>query len=53
MHPDYDEESLDLLRSIRERFLDLAEARDESAAAIVRAVESMIAEVEEWLRLRG
>jgi hypothetical protein len=51
MHPDYDEERLDSLESIRARFLNLAEAGDESAARIVEAVESMIAEVEEWLRL--
>jgi hypothetical protein len=35
------------------RFIDLAEAGDESAARIVRAVDSMIAEVEKWLRPPG
>jgi hypothetical protein len=49
--PDYDEDDLAFLQSVRARFLNLAEAGDESAARIVEAVESMIAEVEEWLRL--
>jgi hypothetical protein len=49
--PPYDEERLDALKAVRVRFIDLAEAGDESAARIVRAVDSMIAEVEKWLRL--
>jgi hypothetical protein len=48
--PPYDEERLDALNAIRVRFIELAEAGDESAARIVRAVDSMIAEVEKWLR---
>jgi hypothetical protein len=51
-HLEYDEERLDLLHSIRDRFIDMAEAGDESAMAILRAVDGMITEVEEWLRLR-
>jgi hypothetical protein len=50
-HPEYGEERLDTLQSIRAAFLDLAEAGDEAAAGIVRAVDAMIAEVEEWIRL--
>jgi hypothetical protein len=50
-HPEYDEERLDTLQSIRAAFLDLAEAGDEGAAGVVRAVDAMIAEVEEWIRL--
>lgn len=50
-HLEYDEERLDTLQSIRAAFLDLAEAGDEGAAGIVRAVDAMIAEVEEWIRL--
>jgi len=49
----YDEERLDALKAIRVRFIELAEAGDESAARIVRAVDSMIAEVEKWLRPSG
>jgi hypothetical protein len=51
--PHYDEDDLASLQSIRARFLDLAEAGDEMASGVVQAVESMIAEVEEWLRLPG
>jgi hypothetical protein len=50
-HPEYDEERLDALQGIRAAFLFLAEAGDEGAAGIVRAVDAMIAEVEEWIRL--
>ena len=49
----YDEERLDALKAIRVRFIDLAETGDESAAKVVRAVDSMIAEVEKWLRPSG
>ena len=51
--PPYDEERLDALKAIRVRFIDLAETGDESAAKVVRAVDSMIAEVEKWLRPSG
>jgi hypothetical protein len=51
--PPYDEERLDELKAIRVRFINLAETGDESAARIVRAVDSMIAEVEKWLRPPG
>jgi hypothetical protein len=51
--PPYDEERLATLKAIRARFIDLAQAGDESAARIVRAVDSMIAEVENWLRPAG
>jgi hypothetical protein len=50
-HPEYDEDRLEALQSIRAAFLDAAEAGDEGAAGIVRAVDAMIAEVEEWIRL--
>ena len=48
-HPDYNEERLDALDHIRQRFLGHAEDGDETAASILRAVEGMIAEVEEWI----
>jgi hypothetical protein len=51
-HSEYDEERLETLASIRAAFLDFADAGDEGAARIVRAVEGMMAEVEEWIRLR-
>lgn len=50
-HPEYDEERLETLQRIRTAFLDLAEAGDEGAAGVVRAVDAMIAEVKEWIRL--
>jgi hypothetical protein len=53
MDPEYDEERLGFLHDVRTRFLDAADAGDETAARIVQAIESMIAEVEEWLRLPG
>ena len=51
--PPYDDERLDALKAIRVRFIDLAETGDESAARIVRAVDSMIAEIEKWLQPPG
>ena len=43
-HPEYDEERLDLLHSIRARFIELAGAGDDSATTILRALEAMITE---------